>query len=65
MLELAVYSEEVYGLLDFDVIPNFMSDKLADNFTWDFSRTERRIIVAYGTSGNCAGSISGIPVSFG
>ena len=65
VVELVVYSEAVYGLLDSGAIPNVMSDKLANKLRLYLSRTERRIIVADGTSGSCAGSISGIPVSFG
>ena len=62
---MAVYSEAVYSLLDSGAIPNVMSYKLVRKLRLELSRTERRIIVAVGTSGSCAGSISGIPVSFG
>ena len=65
VLELAVYSEAACILLDSGAIPNVMSDKLAKNLRRERFPTERRIIVADGTSGSCAGSISGIPVSFG
>ena len=65
VVELAVYSEAVYGLLDSGDIQNVMPDKLDRKLRLELSTTERRIIVADGTSGSCAGSISGIPVSFG
>ena len=65
VVELAVYSEAVYGLLDSGATPNVMSVKLVKKLKLELSPTERRIIVADRTSGNCAGSISGIPVSFG
>ena len=42
-----------------------MSDELASKLRLELPPTERRMIVADGTSGICAGSISGIPVSFG
>ena len=51
VVELAVYSEAVYGLLDSGAIPNVMSDKLANKLRLELSPTERRIIVADGTSG--------------
>ena len=65
VVELAVYSEAVYGLLDSGAIPNVMSDKLGRKLRLELSPTERRTIVADGTSRSCAESISGIPVSFG
>ena len=65
VVELEVYSEAVYGLLDSGAVPNVMSDKVANKLRLELSPTERRIIVADRTSGGCAGSISGIPVSFG
>ena len=65
VVELAAYSEAVYGLLDSESIPNVMSDKLAINSRLELSPTERRITVADGTSGSCAGSISGTPFGFG
>ena len=42
-----------------------MSDKFANKLRLEFSPTQRRIIVADGTSGSCTGSISGVSVSFG
>ena len=65
LVELNVYSEAVYVFLDSGAIPNVMSDNLADKLGLEPSPTERRIIVADRTSGSCAGSISGISVSFG
>ena len=65
VVESAVYSEAVYGSLYSGDIPNVMSDKLANKLRLELSQTDRRIIVAGGTSGSWAGSISGIKVSFG
>ena len=65
VVELAVYSEAVYGLLDSGAIPNVMSDMLSSRLRLEFSPTERRVIVADGTSGSYAGSTSGVPDSFG
>ena len=41
-----------------------MSDRLSNKLRLELSSTERRIIVADGNSGSCAGSILGIAVSF-
>ena len=57
VVELAVYSEAVYGLLDSGATPNVMSVKLAKKLKLELSPTERRIIVADGTSGNYAGDV--------
>ena len=65
VVELAVFSEAVYRLLDSGAISNVMSEKLVEKLRLELSPTERLVIVADGTSGICAGSISGIPVSFG
>ena len=64
IVELAVCSEAVYGLLDSGTIPNFISDKLANKLRLELSPIESRIIVVDGISGSWAGSISVIPVSF-
>ena len=64
VVELAVYSEAVYGFLNSWTISNVVLDKLANKLRLELFPTERRIIVAGGTSGSCAGSISGIPVGF-
>ena len=52
-------------MFDSGAIPNVMIDKSANKLRLELSPTEIRVIVADGTSGICAGSISGIPVSFG
>ena len=65
LVELALYTGAVYGLLDFRAIPNVMLDKLAMKLRLELYPTEKPMIVADGTSGSCAGSMSGIPVSFG
>ena len=65
VVKLAAYSEPVHVLRDSGSIPNVMSDNSADNLRLELSPTERRIIVADGTSGSCAGSILRIPVTFG
>ena len=54
IVELAVCSEAVYGLLDSGAIRNVTSDNLARNLRLELSPTERSIIVADGTSGSCA-----------
>ena len=59
------HSSFVYGLLDSGAIPNVMSDKLANKLRLELSPMERHIIVTDGTSGSCAGSISGVQVRFG
>ena len=60
VLELAVYSEAVYGLLDSGSVSNVMPDELANKLRLEPSPKERRIIVADGSSGSCGGSISRI-----
>ena len=65
VVESAVYSEAFYGLLESAAIRSATSDKLARKLRLELSSTERRIIVAYGSSGSCTGSIPGIQVIFG
>ena len=62
---LTVHSEPVYALLDSGAIPNVMSTGLAKKLKLDLEPTNRRIIVADGSSGSCQGVVSAIPVGFG
>ena len=64
-VRLSVYSEPVYGLLDSGAIANVMSDTLADKLRWNLAPTKRRIVVADGSIGDCAGILEEILVSFG
>ena len=64
-VNLTVYSEQVYALLDTGAIPNVMSVKLADKLRLTPIPTTRRIIVADGTSNSCEGTVVDVPVSFG
>ena len=54
----------VSGLLDFNAIPNVMSDKLGNKLRLELSPTKRIIIVADGNSRSLAGRYRGIPVIF-
>ena len=64
-VKLAVYSEPVFWLLDSGAIPNVMSDSLAEKLRFQLSPTKRRIVVADGSTGDCAGILQEILVSFG
>ena len=64
-MELAVYSEAVYGFLDSAAVPNVIPDKLANKLRLEISLTESHAIFAHGNSESLVGSVSGIPVSFG
>ena len=63
-MDLAVYSESVYSLLDSGTISNVNSDNLSNKLRLELYLIQRSVIVTDGTSGICAGSISGMPVSF-
>ena len=63
--KLTVYSEHVYALLDSEAIPNVMSSKLAKKLKLRLESTQRRIVVANGTSGSCDGVVSDVPIGFG
>ena len=58
-------SEPVHDLQYLGATPSVMLDKLAEKVRFKSSPTERRIIVAGGISGSCAGSISVVTVSNG
>ncbi len=63
VVKLAVYSEPVFGLLDSGAIPNVMSDTLAEKLRLQLSSTKRRIVLADGSTGDCAEILQEIPVS--
>ena len=65
VVKLSVYSDSVYRLLGSRDIPNVMSDTLAENLRLKLSSTKKRIVVAGGSTGDCAGLLEEIPVSFG
>ncbi len=48
VVQLTVYSEPVFGLLNSGAVPNVMADRLANKLKLSFPMTERRIIVADG-----------------
>ncbi len=65
VVKLSVYSEPVYGLLDSGAILNFMSDMLAEKLRLQFSPKKRRILVADGSTRDCAAILEEILASFG
>ncbi len=65
IMQLMVYFEHVFGILDSRAIPNVMSDRLANKLKLSLTPTERRIIVADLSTGGCKGIASDVPVVFG
>ena len=65
VVQLTVYSESVFALLGSGAISNVMYDGLANKLKSSLSSTERRIIVADGSTGGCKWIGTDIPVGFG
>ncbi len=65
VMQLTVYSEPVFGLSGSGALPNVMSDRLANKLKLSLTPTERRIIVADGSTEGCKGIASDVPVCFG
>ena len=61
VVDLALYSEAVYGLLDSGAITNVMSDRLSRKVRLQLNPTERLLTVVDRTWGSCSGPISGVP----
>ncbi len=60
-VQLAVYSEPVFGLLASEAIPNVMLGRLANELKIILNPTESRIIVADGPTEGCKGIASDVP----
>ena len=64
-VQLTVYSEPDFSFLGSGTIANVMSDRLANKLKLSLAPTERRIVVADGSTGVCKGIVSDVPVGFG
>ena len=65
VVQLTVYSESVFALLGSGATSNVISDGLANKLKSSLTSTERRIIIADGSTGGCKWIGTDIPVGFG